>query len=725
MDPQQPSSPAARNVPAWSFAYLNNPTTWLGVVLAVCGGAPLAHFFGLGWGAAFAIPAVAGLCLLMTLVGRYMMGEERIEPAMNAVHAVLVAHWMVAATALFSTDTAIGWLLAIAICCSWAFHIIFSGQRGSRVLLGVLSLCCAPMLGFLLWANWTQLPAWAAIPGSISSIALFMSIAASAQMSSKNFVELQNALGAAAATRARLEFAIQSAGDGYFEIDLATMLYSPNPALARALGFEPGPKDMDTLRDRIHRDDHEVVFGWLDKAVRGETRGWKQELRIRIATGGFRWMQLRAQIVDASATEGRKLIGTVVDLTPWKTLEGELRAAKDAAEASSKSKSEFLANMSHEIRTPLNGVLGMAQALEHDHLPAEQREKVAVILDSGKNLMALLNDVLDLSKIEAGKLEITAVPGDFLHTMKRTRQLFQAQADDKGLELLVRYDSRFPQHLAYDPVRVRQCVSNLISNAVKFTQKGQVEIAISAKLLEGKAHLVSVEVADSGIGMSEEAMGRLFSVFTQADNSTTRRFGGSGLGLAISRQLARMMGGDITVASREGRGSTFTLSFRAEETEPATVAAPKAEVATPSVKRNLRGARVLLTDDNAINRQVIKLFLAPQGCEIQEATNGKEALDKIATQPFDVVLLDVHMPVMDGKEAIQRIRAANQPWAAIPVIALTADAMSGDREKYLALGMTDYVSKPVDQRELMVKMHKVLGLEMPAAPATPAANTGT
>jgi CheY-like chemotaxis protein len=182
------------------------------------------------------------------------------------------------------------------------------------------------------------------------------------------------------------------------------------------------------------------------------------------------------------------------------------------------------------------------------------------------------------------------------------------------------------------------------------------------------------------------------------------------------------MGGDIVVASREGHGSTFTLSFRAEEAEPTTATAPKAEVATPSIKRSLRGARVLLTDDNAINRQVIKLFLAPQGCEIQEATNGKEALDKIATQPFDVVLLDVHMPVMDGKEAIQRIRAASQPWSAIPVIALTADAMSGDREKYLALGMTDYVSKPVDQRELMVKMHKVLGLDMPAAPA---ANTGT
>jgi PAS domain S-box-containing protein len=711
-------------IPAFSWQYINNSTGWLGIVLAICGGGPAAYYYGLGWGIAFTVSAVGLLCLLLTFAMRHAMGETRLLRALVATQVAAVLVWMVDAVALFATNTATGWIYAITVCCSWAIHIIFSGQRDLKTTLATLSVCCLPMLGFMLWAAWTGLPAWAAICGSISSVAMFFSIAASAQTSNKNVHDLHKALSDAAATRERLEFAIQSAGDGYFEIDLATMLYTPNPALARGLGFEPGPKTMDTLRDRVHADDHVSVFGSLERAVAGETRGWKQEVRIRLAAGGYRWMQLRAQIVDANAVQGRKLIGTVVDLTAWKMLEADLRAAKDAAEASSKAKSEFLANMSHEIRTPLNGVLGMAQALEHDDLSATQREKVAIILDSGKSLMALLNDVLDLSKIEAGKLEISPVPGDFLHTMKRTKQLFQAQADDKGLDLMVRYDSRFPQRLAYDPVRVRQCVSNLISNAVKFTAKGHVEVAISARLLDGKTHMVSVEISDSGIGMSEEAMSRLFSVFTQADNSTTRRFGGSGLGLAISRQLARMMGGDITVASREGKGSTFTLTFKADEAEPAAAPTPKVEAAAPVAgKRSLRGARVLLTDDNAINRQVIKLFLAPQGCEIQEATNGKEALDKIATQPFDIVLLDVHMPVMDGKEAIQRLRASSQPWSTIPVIALTADAMSGDREKYLALGMTDYVSKPVDQRELMVKMHQVLGLDLPAA--APTAKTGT
>ncbi len=513
----------------------------------------------------------------------------------------------------------------------------------------------------------------------------------------------------AVAGQKRLEFAIESCGDGYFEIDLATMIYTPNPALARGLGFEPGPKDMVTLRDRIHPEDHAFVFGWLDKAVSGETNSLKHEVRIRVADGGYRWMQLRAKVLEADPTQSRKLIGTVIDLTAWKTLETELRAARDAAEAASKTKSEFLANMSHEIRTPLNGVLGMAQALDQDRLEPEQREKVSVILDSGTSLLALLNDVLDLSKIEAGKLEIAPTPGDVRHTVERTTQLFIRQAHDKGLDLIVRSDPHFPECFNFDPVRVRQCLSNLISNAVKFTAEGHVTVSVSSRPLTGKTHIVSVEVADTGIGMNEETIGRLFEVFTQADSSTTRRFGGSGLGLSISRQLARMMGGDIVVRSVEGRGSTFAFTFKTDHAAAIEVPAPTTQ-ASPSAggARGLRGARVLLTDDNATNRHVIKLFLAPHGCEIHEAANGKEALDKIAQGQFDVVLLDVHMPVMDGKETIQHIRAGGDPWSAIPVIALTADAMAGDREKYLALGMTDYVSKPVDQRELVARMNRVL-----------------
>jgi PAS domain S-box-containing protein len=704
--------------PKFKLAYLKNGTTVLGVLMVLANGVILGSFYGPVWPTLWSIAAIGLLAFIVVATVRAQLGDKSLVMAFNIAQPVLVALWMASAVALWFTGNPAAWLISVTIPASWAIHIIFSGRGNLRNMLRALAICTAPMITFLLIAAWTHFPLWAAISGTFSALAMVASIAESARFSHSNFVALQRALADADATHARLEFAIRGAGDGYFEIDLQNMEATVNPALAHIIGAEASTGPLEGFHNYVHPEDRDLVFSTIDTAREGLIDGWKQEIRVRLATGEWCWMQLRAQIIHANAAHGRKLIGTVVDLTAWKTIEGELRAAKEVAEASSSAKSQFLANMSHEIRTPLNGVLGMAQALEADALTPAQKEKVAIILDSGKSLMALLNDVLDLTKIEAGKMEISAVPGDFLHTMKRTRQLFQATAEEKGLDLLVRFDSNFPQRLSYDPTRVRQCVSNLLSNAIKFTSQGSVEVGISSKLVGAGEHIVAVEVVDTGIGMSEETTAKLFSVFTQADGATTRRFGGSGLGLAISRQLARMMGGDITVTSRAGKGSTFTFTFRAQEAAAATGSARSATPARPAdaAKRSLRGLRVLLTDDNAINRQVIKLFLAPQGCDIIEATNGKEALDLIAQHEVDIVLLDVHMPVMDGKEAIQRLRAEPR-WKDLPVIALTADAMSGDREKYLALGMTDYVSKPVDQRELIAKMHQVKGLEAPASPA--------
>ncbi len=714
-------APGTRRL-GWGFVW--NTMFVLGALMTLIGGLILSHFLGVWPALAWTVPGLGLMLALIYYAMRHNEGDASVGARFAFLLSVVVAKWMVGAVALWMTGNKGAWVTALVIPIGWSIHIIFSGHRDLRVVLGLLSLCVVPLLGFMLSAAWSEFPTWVALAASVSAIAMVASIATSAWYSNQTFAKLQQANSQAAATKERLEFAIQSAGDGYFEIDLDTMMYTPNPALARGLGFETGPKDMTTLRDRVHPDDQDFAFGTLAAVKEGLASGWKQELRVRVATGGYRWMQLRAQVIEANAAHSRKVIGTVVDLTAWKKIEDDLRAAKEAAENSNRAKSQFLANMSHEIRTPLNGVLGMAQALDADELTPSQKEKVQIIVDCGKSLTALLNDVLDLTKIEAGKLEISAVPGDFLHTMKRTRQLFQATADDKGIELFVRYDSSFPQRLSYDPVRVRQCVSNLLSNALKFTERGRVEVAIGAKPAGDGAFMVQVDVIDTGIGMSRETVDKLFTVFTQADGATTRKFGGSGLGLAISRQLARLMGGDLVVDSTEGKGSIFRLSFKAQEALPAPVAAaaPAAQAKVGPAKRSLRGARVLLTDDNAINRQVIKLFLAPQGCDIVEATNGKEALDKIAGGDFDVMLLDVHMPVMDGMETIARLRA-NPKWAGLPVIALTADAMSGDREKYLALGMTDYVSKPVDQRELVAKMYHVLKLEAPAA--APAANTGT
>ncbi len=396
----------------------------------------------------------------------------------------------------------------------------------------------------------------------------------------------------------------------------------------------------------------------------------------------------------------------------------DITDARIAAEAANQSKSNFLASMSHEIRTPMNGILGMAQSLDTGDLPGNEREKVSIILDSGSSLMAVLNDVLDFSKIEAGKFDICPAPNDIVHTTDRVVRLFETHARDKDITLAFHHDAAMPRNLVYDAERVRQCISNLVSNALKFTPGGRIDVHVTSRPVSETEAMIFVSVKDTGIGMAPDVQSRLFKPFTQADSSIGRQYGGTGLGLAISLRLAQLMGGGMSVQSAPGLGSLFTLTFRAGVQDmPKPVAQPIAAETARATPQGLRGLRVLLTDDNAINRQVVKLFLAPHGCVISEAVNGQDALDKLAAAEFDLVLLDVHMPVMDGKEAIQRIRTSDQPWRTIPVIALTADAMSGDREKLIAIGMSDYLSKPVDQRALVARMNAALGIVQTDEPA--------
>ncbi len=400
----------------------------------------------------------------------------------------------------------------------------------------------------------------------------------------------------------------------------------------------------------------------------------------------------------------------------------EAEAARDAAEAATQAKSEFLANMSHEIRTPLNGVLGMAQALESLDLDPAAREMVATIRESGDGLMTILNDVLDLSKIEAGRLDISPTDGDVALVLRQIHRLFLPKAQEKGIELVLDSAASAAAPLRFDPVRVRQCVSNLVSNAIKFTRRGRVDIGLGLSPTGDGRTRVSVSVRDTGIGMSPEMLSRLFQPFSQAEASTTLRFGGTGLGLTISRRLARLMGGDIEVASQLGEGSAFCFGFVAEPAQRKITPERPAPAETRRVDR-LRGARVLLADDNAVNRQVVRLFLQPQGVDIAEAEHGGEVLEKLAAERFDLVLLDVHMPVMDGIQTIGAIRASNEGWRHLPVIALTADAMAGDRERLIGVGMTGYVSKPINQAELLAELGRVLGtvISSTARPAPKAA----
>lgn len=373
-----------------------------------------------------------------------------------------------------------------------------------------------------------------------------------------------------------------------------------------------------------------------------------------------------------------------------------------AAELANKTKSEFLASVSHELRTPLNGILGMAQVLASSKLTDDQQDWVSTILESGNTLTALLTDVLDLSKIEAGKLEIAPIDDDLSHTLSHLRRLFKPVAEEKGLTLDLSVNSDVPPRLSFDPVRIRQCVSNLISNAIKFTDEGEVTVRAEAKQ-EKEGYRIKIVVRDTGIGMDEATCGRLFQPFMQADASITRRFGGTGLGLHITKRLAEMMDGAVAVESVPGEGSTFTFQFFAKaaaQEQPTEQMQDQTTLARRNALAALQGRRILLVEDNEVNRRVAGLFLRPLGAEIVEAENGVRALEKIEQQDFALVLMDVHMPEMDGFEATAEIRARDWPARYWPIVALTADAMSGDRERCLAAGMDEYAPKPLDARTL-------------------------
>lgn len=452
------------------------------------------------------------------------------------------------------------------------------------------------------------------------------------------------------------------------------------------------------------------------------------EDEIEFAVKKIYQAQLDGEPVDVKSEDGRIAqtqyqrmdndyrVAISVDITDLRNREWELKEARKQAEAANASKSAFLANTSHEIRTPLNAILGLAQILNKYDLPPDARDHVASIIDAGKTLTALLNDVLDLSKIEAGKLDISPVEADLGHTMRRLMKLWRSHAEEKGLDLVMSFDAELPSLLCFDPTRIRQCVNNLMSNAIKFTDSGSVDISVRAKQESDDDYLVSICVKDTGIGIDEEALARLFQPFVQADASTSRQYGGTGLGLVISRKLAQQMGGELTIDSMPGQGSVFTFTFKAHQAKNADALMPDDGDVEEQAKAKLSGLRVLVVDDLPVNRLVATLFLRHFGCVTTEAENGVEALQKMEQDVFDIVLLDVHMPVLDGVGTIKEIRASEKSWRSTRVIALTAEAMTGDRERYIALGMNGYISKPINELDLASEMVRVLANDENSVP---------
>ncbi len=393
----------------------------------------------------------------------------------------------------------------------------------------------------------------------------------------------------------------------------------------------------------------------------------------------------------------------------------ELKLAGAEAQAANLAKSQFLANMSHEIRTPLNGVLGMAQALERDSLTPSQRDRVSTIRRSGKALLAILNDVIDLSRIEAGKLDISITAFDMADVIESVLDTYRDVASAKDVELGCDISASARDVFLGDPLRVRQILLNLVSNAVKFTDEGRVRVEVSAT-----ADGVVIKVADQGVGIAEQDLMHLFEKFSQVDGAADRRFAGAGLGLAICRELTELMGGRITVESEAGKGSTFTLALPLERARGGGAPTALTPGENPAKAfRPDRPLRILAAEDNETNRRVLEVLLEPLGAEVVLANDGAQAVEAFRSQSFDVVLMDVQMPVMNGVAATRMIREIErrEGRASTPIVAISANVMVHQLEEYAAAGMDGHVGKPIEVERLYAALSAALE-DVDAAPAT-------
>ncbi len=517
---------------------------------------------------------------------------------------------------------------------------------------------------------------------------------------------------------ARVRSALDTMAEGLLVLDLKGQVVLANQAFASMV--DKAPDELLGFRAAdfpwVGNDGSpsaDADYPWL-KALREGVPQKNQMVRLQpSAETRCTFMTNCSPVLGSGGKPGGVLV-SFDDVTQLEEKEVELRKSKNEAEAANRAKSEFLANMSHEIRTPMNAILGFTEVLKRGYGRGEQdsRKYLNTIHSSGKHLLELINDILDLSKVESGRLEIEKsrfAPHLSIHEVV---QVLGVRAREKGITLAFVPQGPIPETIHSDPARLRQIVTNLVGNAIKFTQQGGVSVVARLDRSSSEPRLI-IEVTDTGIGMPADKLDAIFDPFVQADTSITRRFGGTGLGLAISRRFAQALGGDITVRSELGIGSTFTVTLEAGPLDGVKLLEPREALAADSelkVVRSERWAfpagRVLVVDDGDENRELVRLVLEEAGLRVDGAENGQVGVDKALGAPFDVILMDIQMPVMDGLTATQMLRGKG---VETPIVALTANAMKGFEQELLAGGFTDYMTKPIDLDGLMKKLADLLG----------------
>jgi adenylate cyclase len=621
------------------------------------------------------------------------------------------------------------WILIVAVVLSLASSVVIVWLYVGRNIIARLTALSDRMLTLATGDLKSPLPAGGKDEIGRMAEALAVFRATAVEMEEANLKEIREA-------RSRLTDAIESISEGFSLYDADDKLIVCNSRYrglfaSHADVMEPGTSFETIVRTAVDR-------GLIEDAV-GRSDAWLRQRLERHRNPGETHVQRRSdgrwiRVSERKTTSGG-VVATYTDITELKHREAELdnlvyeiAVARDAAETANRAKSTFLATMSHEIRTPMNGVLGMIEVLERQGLNEAQQRTVSIIRDSGKALLHIIDDILDFSKIEAGRLELEAVPFSLSSLVTTILEAFRPQVITKGLTLDAEIDAGSQDALIGDPTRVRQILVNLLSNAIKFTEQGGVQVRVgTAALGEGNTR-VTLAVADTGIGLGEGQLARLFEPFVQADSSITREFGGTGLGLSIVRRLAQIMAGDVAVESTPGVGTIFTVTLvlRAAPADSPLRSLPE-PVGKKPVHVASEGPRVLVVDDHPVNREVLVLQLKVLGIVADGAASGADALKAWGRNHYAAVLVDIHMPRMDGHELTRQLRAfeANRDGARTPIIAVTADALKNEEERCFASGMDGYLVKPVSIERLRATLERWLPIQGEFQVTSPAGETNS